>query len=214
MKKNILLSILVSTIITGIAEAQKVISDASILYNVSVAKGKEQPGIAEAFDGATLTVWMKGNQVRTDLKSSIRVQTAFYNSKDKSAVILKESGSEKYMMNLTADQWEQYNKRYSGIQFNYQNDTKTVAGYNCKKAIGILRDGSKIEVYYTDDVKPYAPGYEYAFTSLPGLPLEYEITTGNIVVRYQATSVQLGPVNASRFDLPKAGYKILDYKQQ
>ena len=195
------------------AIAQKIMSDGSVLYNVSVINGKDQPAIADAFDGATLTVSMKGSQVRTDLKSNLRLQTVFFNAKDKSAVILKESGSEKYMMSLTPAQWDQYNKKNAGIQYEFQNETKVIAGYNCKKAIGTLRDGSKIVVYYTEDIKPYAPGYEYAFTNLPGLPLEYEMSTGNITVRYRASSVQTTPISASKFDLPKAGYKLLDYKQ-
>jgi GLPGLI family protein len=214
MKKiNMLTSLLLLLVSTSRISAQKVITDGSILYNVSVINGKDQPGIADAFDGATLAVWMKGNQVRTDLKSNVRLQTVFYNAKEKSAVILKESGNEKYMMSLTPAQWDQYNRKSAGIQFDYQNDTKEIAGYNCKKATGTLKDGSTVTVYYTDDLKPYAPGYEYAFTNLAGLPLEYEVTTGNIVVQYRASSVQTNPVSASKFDLPKAGYKLLEYKQ-
>ena len=156
---------------------------------------------------------MKGNQVRSDLKSNLRVQSTFYNGKDGSAVILKESGSEKYMINLTGSQWDQYNRKYAGIKFVPEPDAKIVAGYNCKKATGTLSDGSKIAVYYAVDLKPVSPGYEYAFKDLPGLPLEYEVTIGGIVVRYLASVIQTAPVNISKFDLPKSGYKILEYKQ-
>lgn len=205
--------LILSILLTVQGFSQKLLSDGSVLYNVSVINGKDQPGIAEAFDGATLLVAMKGTQVRTDLKSNIRVVSVFYNSKDETAVILKESGTEKYMINLTSAQWDTYNRKYAGIKFNYTDDSKVIAGYNCKKATGTLKDGSSIAVYYAPEIKPLSTGYEYAFKDLPGLPLEYEITTGNFSVRYLAANVQLVPVNASRFDLPKSGYKLLDYKQ-
>jgi len=205
--------LLASVLLATQGYSQKLLTDGSILYNVSVVNGKDQPGIADAFDGATLLVSIKSSQVRSDLKSNVRLQSIFYNAKDGTAVILKESGPEKYMINLTSAQWIQYNRKYAGIKFSYSDETKTVAGYLCKKAVGTLGDGSSVTVYYAADLKPVYAGYEYAFKDLPGLPLEYEITTGNITVRYLAASLQMTPVNASRFDLPKSGYKMLDYKQ-
>ena len=206
--------LILSALITVHGTSQKLITDGSILYNVSVVNGKDQPGIADAFDGATLLVSMKSSQVRSDLKSNVRLQSTFFNAKDGTAVILKESGNEKYMINLTAAQWNQYNRKYSGVKFNYTDETKTIAGYPCKKAVSNkLSDGSSITVYYATDLKPLSPGYEYAFKDLPGVPLEYEISTGAITVRYLASTIQMTPLNASHFDLPKSGYKLLDYKQ-
>lgn len=214
MKKyKILIFLVITTFFSLEVFSQRVMTDGTVTYSVSVISGKDQPGIADAFDGASLTVWMKGNLVRTDLKSNLRLLSIFYNAKDQSAVMLKESGAEKYMINLSPAQWDQYNHKTKGIRFEYLNDSKVIAGYNGKKAVGTLRDGSKIVVYYAVDLKPLSPGYEDAFNNLQGLPLEYEMTTGNIVVRYTAISVQTTPVIASRFDLPKSGYKMLDYRQ-
>lgn len=195
------------------AYTQKVFSEGTITYNVSVISGKTDPGIADAFDGATLTVYMKGSDVRSDFTSTLMTQSILYNAKDSSAVKLKESGQQKYITYLNSSQWEQYNHKYNGIRFSYSNDSKTIAGYNCKKAVGTLKDGGQISVYYAPDLVPLSPGYEYEFRSLPGVPLEYEVTSGQIVVKYLAASVQFSPVSASKFDLPKSGYKVLDYKQ-
>lgn len=193
------------------AMAQKVISEGSIVYKVTVVSGKTEPG-ADVFDGATQTVWMKASQVRTDFQTALRLQSTFYDGKDASAVILKESGKEKYMIQLSPAQWLAYNKKYNGIQYQYLPDTKQVAGYNCKKATVTVK-GSLMTVYYTPDLLPFTKGYDYQFKDVPGTVLEYEVKTGNIVVNYKASDVQMGPVNASRFDLPKAGYKILEYNQ-
>lgn len=193
--------------------AQKVISDGTISYNVSVVSGKTEPGIADAFDGASLTVYMKGTSVRTDFKSILRLQSIFFDGTDGSAVLLRESGKEKYMTNFDKSQWANYNKKYEGITFTYPAETKTIANYSCKKAIGTLKDGSTIEIFFTPDLTPQAAGYDYIFKDLPGLPLEYQVNSGKVVVKYLASSVISTPVSASKFDKPKAGYKILEYKQ-
>lgn len=214
MKNKILaLTLCLSFFLVDTLTAQKMLSDGTVTYQVSVTKGKDVAGIAQAFDGASLVVSFKGTQVRSDLKNNVRQQTIFYNSKDGSAVILKESGAEKYMINLAPAQWVQYNKKYLGAKFTLTDESKVIQGFSCKKATAVLADGSSIEVYYYPDYKPVASGYEYVFKDLPGLPLEYEINSGNISVQYLATSLQMAPVNASRFDLPKSGYKLLDYKQ-
>jgi GLPGLI family protein len=195
------------------SSAQKIMSDGTISYNVSVVSGKNEPGIADAFDGASLTVYMKGTSVRTDFKSILRLQSIFFDGTDGTAVLLRESGKEKYMTHFEKSQWAAYNKKYEGISFSYTNETKNIANYNCKKAIGTLKDGSTIEVYYTPDITPQAPGYDYIFKDLPGLPLEYQVKNGNVVVKYLASSIANTPVGASKFDKPKAGYKMLEFKQ-
>ena len=70
-----------------------------------------------------------------------------------------------------------------------------------------------MEVWYCPDLMPYSAGYEYAFIEIPGLVLEYEVSYGKMTAVYTATSVQTSPVSLSKFDLPKSGYKILEFNQ-
>ena len=195
------------------AYAQKVMTEGTIVFTLNVTNGKTQPGIADAFDGATLTDYMKGNMVRSELNSMLRNQSIIYDGKDQTATILKESGQDKYMLKLTQADWAHYNRKYDGITYTYTEESKTIAGYNCKKAIGKLKDGTEIVVYYTPDLLPFVKGFDYQFKDLPGIALQYEVQTAGVTVQYTATRVSFGITPASKFDLPKSGYKILDYKQ-
>lgn len=211
--KNILL---ISTLIFGSyisAIGQKIMSEGSVVYQITVSNGKTEPGISDAFDGAVQTVWMKGDDVRIDFNSVIRKQSILYNGNAGTGVILKEAGAEKYMISLDKSQWQHYNRKYDGVQYSFDAGTKTVAGYACKQAVAKLADGSTMTIFYTTDIKPLVKDYDYAFTNLPGLALEYEVTTGNITINYKASQVSSQPVNVSKFDLPKSGYKMLTYKQ-
>lgn len=210
MTKNILFILL--TFFTISTFAQKVMSEGTIVYKVMVTNGKEVPGIADAFDGARLSVFMKGSHVRSDFKSKLRLQSTLYDGKTGMAVILKESGAEKYLIQLSADQWGHYNRKYEGVQFIDAGETKTILGYECRKAEGTMKDGGKIIVYYSPDMVPLTRGYEYSFKELAGLALAYEVTSGKITVKYEAESLQFTPVTSSRFDVPTSGYKMLNYQ--
>ena len=192
--------------------SQKVFTEGVLQYTIQV-KGTADPNLTKAFDGASLNIWFKASNVRVDYNSNILNQTTFFDAKDGSVVLLKESGQEKYMMNLSKSQWSSYNNKYAGISYQYVNETKTVAGLLCKKAIGTLKDGSKIVVYYCPDLIPYSTGYDYAFIEIPGLVLEYETSFGNVTAIFTVNKVQTSSVSLSKFDLPKSGYKILEFTQ-
>jgi GLPGLI family protein len=210
MKKSIAVFILSFVFLTS--NAQRIMTEGTILYNLSVVTTSKEPEMADIFDGATLTVFLKTNQALSELKSVLLNQTIIYDGKNASAVILKESGDQKFIINLTPDNWIHYNRKYDGVTYTFTNETKIVAGFPCKQAIGKLKDGTEFTVYYASNLNSAIKGYEYQFKGLPGVALEYEVQNGTMKVKYTAAKVTFSPVPAFKFDVPKSGYRILDYK--
>jgi hypothetical protein len=68
-------------------------------------------------------------------------------------------------------------------------------------------------VYYTPDLIPENRNYDYQFRSLNGLPLEYELNMGKMTIKYTVSKVNLNPVPASKFDIPKSGYREMTYDE-
>jgi GLPGLI family protein len=110
-------------------------------------------------------------------------------------------------------EWKDANKKYEGVTFTTTNETKIILGYNCKKALGKLSDGNTFNVWYTPDLVPENNDYQTANKNLPGLALQYETSMGNINVVYTVSKISFAPVPASKFDLPKAGYRIMTYAE-
>jgi hypothetical protein len=48
---------------------------------------------------------------------------------------------------------------------------------------------------------------------LDGLPLEYELIQGSLKIKYTVSKISLNPVPASRFDIPKSGYREMTYDE-
>jgi len=202
------------TLVAGhAAEAQKKVSELTLVYDASISTGDNQPKLADAFDGATTTVYIKGTMSRSEMVSALATFTTIHDSRTGTAVVLQEISGQKLLIHMTTDDWKDKNKRYEGITFTNTAETKTIAGYNCIKAIATMKDGSTFSVYYTKDIVPENSDYNMQFRNLEGLPLEYELVQGKLKIKYTVSKINLNPVPASKFDLPKSGYRELTYEE-
>ena len=198
------------------ALAQKKLTEGSVLYDITITSNSEKPVNAEFLNGATNAVYIKPGKTRTEIVSSLGTQTTITNQigAKKEITILKEYGEQKFMINLTPEDWTEVNKKYEAVTFTYDNSTtKTIQGYAAKKAIGRLNDSATFIVWYTPDIIVDSKDFQYVNRSLPGLALEYETTLGKLKMTYTASKVSFAPVPVSKFELPKSGFRVMSYKE-
>ncbi len=200
-------------VLCSFAFSQKKFSEGTINYDIVINTGSDKPQAADFLDGATSTVYIKGNKSRTEMVSSLGTQATIIDDVKNTISVLKEYGDQKYLIQLTPADWKDLNKRYEGVTFNFTNEAKTIAGYNCKKAIGKLTDGTNFSVWYTPDLVPENNDFQNANKSLPGLAMEYEASMGSLIVTYTVSKISFSPVPAIKFDLPKTGYRVLTYAE-
>ncbi|MGI8582465.1 MAG: hypothetical protein ACR2KX_09720 [Chitinophagaceae bacterium] len=193
--------------------AQKIISEGTLTYNISIQTGSSEPKMADMLDGATTTIYIKSNQSRSELVSGLGSEVTIYDSKKESGVILKDYSGQKLMIMLTKEDWDKKNSKYEGIAFETTNETMNIAGYNCKKAIAKLRDGSSFVVYYTPELEVAEKDYDSQFKNLPGLALQYEWQSGKIKFKYTLSNINFDSVASSKFEIPKSGYRIMTYSE-
>lgn len=195
------------------ATAQKKFSEGTINYDIVINTGTDKPQAADFLDGATSTVYVKGSKSRTEMISSLGTQATVIDGATNSIVVLKEYGDQKYLIQLTPTEWNDANKKYEGVSFIITDEAKTILGYKTKKAIGKLNDGTSFTVWFTPDLIPANNDYQTANKNLPGLAMQYETAMGNMNVVYTVSKISFSPVPASKFDLPKAGYRVMTYAE-
>jgi len=193
--------------------AQKRITEGTISYDIVVNTGNSNPSIADMFNGATSIVYLKGYQTRFERVSSLGVESTIVDGKTGNVNVLKEYGEQKYMITMTPDNWKDANKKYEGIVFKYENEFKDIAGYKCQKAVGTMKDGTTINVFFTKDLVANNREFEYAYKSLPGLAMEYETTVGSLKVTYTVSKVNFSIVPSTKFELPKSGFRVMTYEE-
>jgi GLPGLI family protein len=195
--------------------AQKKITEGTIKYDIQVETNSKTPQMADMFDGATTTVYLKGNLSRSEMVSSLGTQATVIDRKTGKVAVVKQYGEQKYLVTMTPQNWKDANKKYDNITFTYFDEYKTIAGYKCQKAIGTLNDSSKTTylVYFTKELTSDNNDFEYAYKTLPGIAMEYETAIGSLKVKYTVSAINFNIVPASAFDLPKSGYRVLTYEE-
>ena len=193
--------------------AQKTLSEGLIQYDVSVQTGSNEPKLADMFDGAKATLYLKGTQSRTELSSALGTTSTIYDHKTGIGVVLRDFGAQKLLIKLNRSNWADKNKKYDGIVFKQTGDTKNIAGYKCEKAIATLKDGTTFTVFFTREVVAENDQYDAQFKSLPGIPLEYESIVGNLKVKYSASKISFDPVPVVKFEIPKSGFREMTYEE-
>ena len=207
------MSVAASLLVAFSASAQKKLTEGTISYDIVINTGSDKTHAADFLDGATSTIYIKGSKSRTEMVSSLGTQATLIDQGQKSVSIIKEYGPQKYVIQMTPANWKEANKKYDDVQFSYTSETKNIIGYKCNKAIGKLADGSSFVVWYTNDLIPEYKDFQYVNRTLPGLAMEYESIVGNLKVTYTVSKINFSPVPASKFDVPKTGFRVLSYEE-
>ena len=192
--------------------AQRTVSDAKIVYKMDLPA--EQLQLDAKLQGSTLIQYIKGAYSRIDINFNIVHYTYLLNSKEETLTTLIDEHGNKYLIKADKQQYLKDLQQYEGVKFTDQPGTKEIAGYKCKRAIGTMPDGQTFEVYYTTDLIPENRQYNRRFVNLKGMPLEFEILAkNNTKMRVTAVKVELYPIPASYFDVPKSGYKVVSQQE-
>jgi GLPGLI family protein len=191
---------------------QRVVAECTVVFKITLDDGTSDKDVSTNISKSSKTVFIKGNDSRVDLMSPTIQQSVIYDKTETRAVVLREFGTNKFMNRLSKEQWLVANKQYQGMTLSLLNETKTILGYECKKAILTLKDGSVFSLYYATSIIPSVREFEYQFKDVPGFVLEYQIKESgdNTLVNYRAEKISLSPVLASKFDIPTSGYRLMN----
>lgn len=89
------------------------------------------------------------------------------------------------------------------VEWRITNETRDIAGFTCRKAVGKMLDSIYVVAFYTDQILPSA-GPE-SFQGLPGMILGVAIPRLNTT--WFATKLELVPVTDASLPIPTKGKK-------
>ncbi|MEC3881454.1 GLPGLI family protein [Parapedobacter sp. 10938] len=94
------------------------------------------------------------------------------------------------------------------IQWRFTNESREIAGYECRRANALVLDSIYVVAFYTDQI-PISGGPE-SFTGLPGMILGVALPDEHVT--YFATKVDDRPVSAKELAAPTKG-KAVNYRE-
>lgn len=195
------------------ASAQKIVNDAVVTYNISIESVNGEKQLSSSLNGATLTIFLAKDKSRSEMVSNPGTETTVFDNKAGKGFILKEYSGQKLMITTTVYNWSQKNQINSSLNFETESGNFNIASYNCKKANATSSDGKEYTVYYNPTIIVANETYNNAFSQLKGLPIQYQLSSGNLVFKYTLNKLSLDVVNAAKFDAPKAGFRVMTYEE-
>jgi hypothetical protein len=199
------------TIATSVGFSQKLISEATLKYNIVIKKNGDKTN--NTSPNATYLLLIKGNQTKSDFINSIGTETSIYNTKTEKGVILKEYSGQKLMINLTKQDWLTQNQLFRNIDFKFESSEKSIGETICKVATAVLQNGAKLTVYYDTTINVLNNYYTIAFPSIPGIPVQFENYNNGVTYVYTLTGINYEVLSPNVFDVPKSGYRVISYQE-
>jgi len=148
--------------------AQKRFSEGTISFSVGTSvNGEKLP------DEATAIQMIKGGHFRNDMTSAIGKSITIYDTRDGKGAIISEFGSQRILIPLNKQNWEDKNAKFHEVAYFFTNETKELIGFKCNKATATLKDSTLMEVFYTKEISTENPEVDVQFGALPGIALGF-----------------------------------------
>jgi Domain of unknown function (DUF4412) len=210
MKRLFCLLIILPLLHIQAARAQKPFSEGTIVFSMQVKTDDAQA--AAMLNNSTMTIYVKGNHIRHEMNFNGGFQnTSITNLTDSSTVVLMDGMGQKKMMKLSQGQLDKIRNTPANYTIDFQNDTKTILGYSCKKTIVHVKGGTDLVFWVTDQLIPTSTEWSHV-SGLKELPLEFDMTQRGAVMTLTATKVDLSPVSDDKFKIPD-GYEEVTPEQ-
>jgi hypothetical protein len=172
-----------------------------------------------------IVTYVKGDQSKTEVNSMMFSSTVWYDGKTLTS--LTDATGNKTGFTATKEELESdKDKKEEKPKITYVDEKKTIAGYECSKAIFTTTDKDKKNketiVWYTEKIKTNPaqrkrPGRSMDFGDLKGHPLAMEMTQDyqgtEMKIVMTTTEVLTTPIDDSVFTVNTEGYKMMTYAE-
>ncbi len=172
-----------------------------IVYQASIADQSDIdtliPEIPEK-----ITCMYKDELFRIEYETVAGKTIIFGNSVDKTLKIVFETNEKTYVTTKTADELATSSENNPEILLRYDEEQKTICGYECKK-VSVFVDDQNFSAFYTKKIQIPNPNWHNHFKDIDHVLLQYSQVTNGIKVTYTATSVSEERIKNKVFDMPE-----------
>jgi GLPGLI family protein len=166
--------------------------------NIDAATLAQQPKL--------VTIKVMGNKQKMSMAVGPVTIDVISNGDAKETITLIDMMGQKKYYKTTSAEIEAELAEQGAPEIIYLDESKTIAGYNCKKALYITdADGGGKDttaVYYSEELGGLMLNYGSTFQGLKGFALEYVIKQQDIITTFSASEVKKNGVKDTDFMIP------------
>jgi hypothetical protein len=207
---GIALFIITLVILMPVAKAQKAAFTGTIIYEVK-AEGDVPEQIKSILPSEYIYKFSADKQSMS-MKSGMIEQKTINDAVKKETAVMMSAMGQKILVRRTGPQIIEELKKV-GVVTDVKlipNETKTIAGYECKKAFLTMKINgveSTSDFYYTEDIDVSRFDFSNMFAAVKGFPLEFTMKAGPISIKMTVRSITKEPIPDAEFVIPS------DYKE-
>ncbi len=188
MKKGFLSVVIV---VLAISTSNAQITKGHVQYSIEMTSDNPEMEMAiNMMQGSTMDIYFEDNNSRQEMKmGTFMTNTTIYNGEENQSLMLMSGMMGKKAIILTSEDLEADTEEGDDVDFEVElvDETKEILGYTCKKAIIISEDDNELIYWYTEEIAPAERGEKSNDIDLPGMPLEFQTSQGEMMMTMTAT---------------------------
>lgn len=182
---------------------QKSFDEGTLTFSLNLQTDNAQA--QQMMAGSTLTIAVKKNWSLSKMQSSMMQMTTLVDASADTALTVMAMMGKNYYTKMDAKQLhDKYYADTANYKVQYTDETKTICGYLCHKAVLTTKDGKKLDCWYTTDLVPSSKLY-HQYMQIKGVPLEFASASSRGTMEITCTKVDMSPVSDSTFHVDLKG---------
>lgn len=122
------------------------------------------------------TMYFNNDKTRMEMQMGMGMNmVTLADNKSKTATVLMDMMGNKTAMTMTEDDINKEAKNAGEYEIKQTDETKTIAGYLCKKAVVTLKDKNSFNVWYTDQIRVKNSNWNNQFKNIDGFLMEFRM---------------------------------------
>ena len=214
--KNFILTLFLALSVTYSLKAQ--LTEGHITYTIEASsENPDMQMVTGMMQGSTLDIHFKDKITRSEMKMGSMMNIVTVSNENSGEILLLMSGMiGKNAILMTTEEVEALSEGKPEMNVELLDETKTIEGYLCKKAVLSDENGGESIFWYTEEIEISKVGQTYLNKEVPGFPMEYDLNNNGLKMTMTVSKFEkkLDKNIKSLFDMNiPEGYKTLTLEE-
>jgi GLPGLI family protein len=214
--KNFILTLFLALSVTFSLKAQ--LTEGHFTYTIEASsENPDMQMVTGMMQGSTLDIHFKDKITRSEMKMGSMMNIVTVSNENSGEILLLMSGMiGKNAILMTTEEVEALSEGKPEMNVELLDETKTIEGYLCKKAVLSDENGGESIFWYTEEIEISKVGQTYLNKEVPGFPMQYDLNNNGLKMTMTVSKFEKNlDKNAKllfEIKIPE-GYKILTLEE-